>query len=601
MTPSNWFTVLPESAPAAQRTTTQLRAFDSRAEVLAWRDGTPWIIGRSLKPLTVARRAGATAALIGTHNATEADVSRAIEHPRAEALMDFPGSYHAVLARDGQLWVSGDVTGLRPLFTAQAFGVVMVADHARTLAEAAGVPHVDSEYLALFLLGPVPPLALTESGTSPYLGVRAVPPGSAVHVENGNVHVERWWTPPADERPLAEAAPVLRETMRRAIRVRVEAGEPLAVELSGGADSAALSALAYEHIGGELVNLSRAPADPGNDDLDWARRMVVAQPGSRHEVVQPGTIPAQFAGLDAPFFLDAPTPAALSPLRSAYWWELAAGTGARVLLSGKGGDEMTLTPLSYLAQARRRDRATARRHVKGWAALWGLPRTHIAAQAETGGTYGQWLANCLVSSRDHCGWEAGPYVPPWLTDGSRDLLADLVHRAAVDAKPVHERPHQHTAVAAIRGLAQWSRLQADAAAGFGIEMAYPYMDRHVIEAALSTRAEDRVSPFTNKPLLAAAMTGIVPATNLARRTKGGYSADTKGATTAARRQLAALLGDGSQLTALGLADPGRLRTAVTGWERADSRTDLLLHLAVMCEVWALTANDLPIPTRKESL
>lgn len=85
--------------------------------------------------------------------------------------------------------------------------------------------------------------------------------------------------------------------------------------------------------------------------------------------------------------------------------------------------------------------------------------------------------------------------------------------------PVHDRPHQHGAMAAVRAIARLNRLQADAALGFGVVMAYPYADRAVIDAALAVRAEDRTSPFAPKPLLTIAMRGIVPAANLARRTK----------------------------------------------------------------------------------
>lgn len=606
MTLAEWFAVLPGFSPAARRAVARLQAADPGARVLARCDGRPWIIGRSTRPLTVAHTAGGSAALVGTHDLGVHRLAQALPRAAADgtvaALMGGAGSYHAVLAAGGRTWVCGDVAGMRPVFYARVEGVVVLGDHARPLARAAGVVRADTAHLALHLLGPVPPLVLAESGSSLYGGVRSVPPGSSVRVEDrgrGRVVVRRWWSVPDDERVLSEAAPALRDALRRAVAVRT-GGEPVVgCELSGGSDSAALSALAHGQVGGgRLVNLTRVPADPGNDDTEWARLAAQAQPGARHDVLGADTLPAQFDGMDTPFVLDAPSPSASSPRRSVFWWRHAAGTGARVLLSGKGGDELTLTTLPYLAHARRRDRRTARRHMKGWAALWGAPARQIRNQAAAPRPYPEWLANCLARGhgRDEAsGWEAGPFLPPWLTSSACTLLADSLRTAAVGAQPLHERAHQHTAMAAIRALARWNRLQADAAGPFGIRLGYPYADRQVIEAALSARAEVRTSPYRNKPLLTAAMRGIVPDAHLARRTKGGYNADTAAAVALMHQSFEDLLDQGCQLAAHGLVDVGRLRTALAAWDRTDERTDLLLHLTVMCEIWARTTADRPMP------
>ncbi|MGV9852360.1 asparagine synthase-related protein [Streptomyces sp. NPDC003442] len=514
------------------------------------------------------------------------------------ALMRWAGSYHAVLATNDETWACGDVAGMRPVFWAECAGVVLMGDHARLLAEATGTVTIDTSYLALHLLGPVPPLALTESGATGYRGVRAAPPGTALRLDgDGRTRVRQWWSVPDDEHTLPEGAPVLKDALRSAIAVRTYGESVVGCELSGGADSTALSALAYGHVGGErLVNLTRAPADPGNDDLDWARSAAGSQPGARHDILDVGVVPAQFVGLEAPFALDTPSPSAASPRRAAFWWEHAASAGVRVLLSGKGGDELMPTALSYLAHARRRDRATARRHVRGWAALWGVPAQHVKVQAADPGPYQRWLAGCLTHGRDDSfGWEAGPYVPPWLTGWARTMLADTLRAAAEGAEPLHERPHQHSTMAAIRALARWNRLQADAASSFGIQLVYPYADQQVIEAALATRAEARTSPYRNKPLLTAAVSGLVPAANLTRRTKGGYNADTSRAARPARAMFTKLLSDDCELARSGLIDPDRLRTAVRGWDRTDDRTDLLLHLTLMCEVWARTTSNRPLP------
>ncbi|WP_432252274.1 asparagine synthase-related protein [Streptomyces sp. HNM1019] len=602
LTLTEWFAVLPGTSSAAQRATAGLKAADPGACVLSRRDGQPWIIGRSTRALTVAHSAGRSAALIGAHDVGKGQLAQALPLAAANSfvgdLMRWAGSYHAVLATSDETWICGDVAGMRPVFWAEYADAVLVGDHARLLAEATGTIGIDTAYLALHLLGPVPPLALEESGATGYQGVRAVPPGTALRLDgDGRTTVRRWWRVPDDECALPEGAPVLRDALRRAIAVRTDGESVVGCELSGGADSTALSALTYEHVGGErLVNLTRASADPGNDDLDWARRAAGSQPGARHDILEVGAIPAQFVGLEAPFALDAPSPSAASPHRAAFWWEHAASAEVRVLLSGKGGDELLPTDLSYLSHTLRRDRATSRRHVKGWAALWGVPAPQIKVKAADPGPYPRWLADCLIRDRDGSfGWEARPYVPSWLTGWARTMLADTLRMAADGAEPLHERPHQHATMAAIRALARWNRLQADAAGPFGIQLVYPYADQQVIEAALATRAEARTSPYRNKPLLTAAMSGLVPAANLARRTKGGYNADTSQAARPARGMFAKLLSDDCELARSGLIEPNHLRTALRGWDRTDDRTDLLLQLTLMCEIWARTTSGRPFP------
>ncbi|WP_170837727.1 asparagine synthase [Streptomyces sp. TP-A0874] len=353
---------------------------------------------------------------------------------------------------------------------------------------------------------------------------------------------------PDDELELPEASAAFRETLVEAVGVRTRGERHVACELSGGADSTTLSAIDYRQVGSRLVNLTRVPADPGNDDAGWARSAVAAQAGARHLLVELGQFPSQFAGLEkgASAFLDAPSPAAASPDRQTAWWRHTAGTGARVLLSGKGADELLMSPLSYLAHARRRDPQIARKHLAGWAALWGVSRKDIRHQAAHPGPYRQWLTALCSQGLPAVGWESGPHVPPWLTAPVRDALAEeLAAAAAAAGSPLHERAHQHTTMVSLRAIARCNRIQADLAAWSGLKLGYPYTDFQVIEAALRCRAEQRISPYRLKPLLSEAMRGIVPDGNLNRRTKGGYNADTDRALERHRPVLAQLLGEES--------------------------------------------------------
>jgi asparagine synthase (glutamine-hydrolysing) len=95
----------------------------------------------------------------------------------------------------------------------------------------------------------------------------------------------------------------------------------------------------------------------------------------------------------------------------------------------------------------------------------------------------------------------------------------------------------------------------------GIGYATPYTDEAVVEAVLSVHLHERVATLRYKPLLAAAMNTIVPASVLARRTKGEYTADANAGLRRRRRELLDLF-DTCLLAGAGLIVAARLRAAL---------------------------------------
>jgi len=588
----DWFVVLPGGSPAAPPPVAA--AVRLGGSVLARCVGQPWIVGRALYGTVIGVRVGnVEAVLIGDHTVTRYELADAVRSVRGGSgwmdLMGFPGSYHMVVRGPFGTVMAGDVAGIRAVFHTTTDAGPVLGTRARVLADLAGDTRLDDGHLVQHLLGPSAPIALAENRSSPYRAVRAVPPGNYASVDkDGAVLDYPWWVVPTDETTLDEGAPWFRYALDRAVTVRAAGSRTVGVELSGGLDSAALSALTAQTCGQRTLNLTRASRDPHNDDVMWARMAAAAHPDARHQVIDPASIPAQFDGWEHPLALDAPGPTAPSPDRARFLWGTVTRVGGEVLLSGKGGDEVLLAPLTYLLSTPGR---IARQHASGWAALRGVHRRAILAEAARPRPYAADVAACVTSPM---GWENGPWLPGWLTPRARLLLLEQSERAATGAVPLHERPHQHTAMVKIRAIARWSRLQSDAASDAGVRMAYPYCDRHVIEAALSVKGAQRTSPFTFKPLLTTALRGSLPAPLLARRTKGGYSADDQAGARLHRRGLADLLLHDSALAGHGLIEPAALAAAIAGWDRADPRMDLLLHITLNAEVWARTAETRPL-------
>lgn len=604
-TASEWFVVLPSSGPAAPRARARLEAAEPGAGVLATHNGRVWLVGRLAPPVSVsvAQAGPVSVALIGDHDAPPARLEKAAERiaagERPESVMSevAAGCFHAIVATGARVWATGDVAGLRMVFSAQVAGCPVLGSDASTLARAAGNTRLDPAHLAAMLLSPVAPLGVLELGTSPYLDVAAVPPGCAARVDDrGRITLGRWWSPPDDDLTVEVAAPLLRDALGRAVALRTTTRDLTGCELSGGLDSTSIAMLAYQHAGERLRTFTRAASADRNDDADWARCAAAHQAGAQHLVVDAGTIPEPLDGLGEPLATDAPGPSGLSPWRSLAWWRVVTRAGSQVLLSGKGGDEVMLAALPYLHLARSRDRRTAREHRAGWAALWNTPLSDIRAQAADPGPYRTWLTGCLApQQRPRARWEARPVLPPWLTAYARELLDGAVATAVRNQGPLHERVHQHTALAAVRATARLNRLQAAAARAEGLHIAYPFADRQVIEAVLACRAEQRISPFEPRPLLRAAMRGIVPDTLLARRTKGGYSAGDDQAARRHRHLASALLQHSSVLSGMGLIEPGAIAAPASRWGDGGVRQDLLVALTVQAEVWARAATGRTLP------
>lgn len=593
--PADWFVALPANRPVAPRAHTELVTAGGNARALASLDGNVWLVGNTPKPISTASYMHVSVALIGAPHVSAQqldDAARQIADGISphQALGRFPGSYHGLAYAGQTVHGIGDVAGIRLLFTGRLAGCPAIASHARLLAPNPGLNHV---FLLASMLAPATPLPLAEE--SPFRGVHAVPPGAQVSVDgNGRVTTCRWWCAPDDRLPRRDAAPLLREALSRSLSSRDVCEQPDAVgaELSGGMDSTALASLCHTHAP-SLQLLTRDSRHLGCDDADWARTAAAHLPQARHHLIPPSALPHPLAGLGAALTMDAPGPSLMSPDRSLAWWRLAAGLNVSTLISGKGGDEVMLTSLPYLRAARNRSRRTARQHTAGWAALWNTTPARIRTHASRSTSYAHWIANCLTEAgRSAPGWEARPIVPPWLTTRANTLLLQCVADVAEEAEPLHDQVHQHTAMAAVRAMARWTRLQAEAASHTGLQLHYPFADRDVIEAVLSCRGEDRVSPFEPRPLLREAMRGIMPAVNLSRRTKGGYGAADDAAARRHRTTATALLGDESVLAGLGLIDPKRLAEPIARWGTG-SPTDLLLGLTLQVEVWARAAIEAP--------
>ncbi|WP_242645747.1 asparagine synthase-related protein [Streptomyces triculaminicus] len=124
-------------------------------------------------------------------------------------------------------------------------------------------------------------------------------------------------------------------------------------------------------------------------------------------------------------------------------------------------------------------------------------------------------------------------------------------------------------------------------AAHGVDLAAPFLDDRVIEAALAVRPCERAAPpGRGKPLLAAAVRDLVPDDILGRTPGGHYGEDVMDGMRRHRRALLELF-DGSELGRMGLVDDAAVRAALRTTPVTVAPL-LALEPTLACEAWLRT-------------
>ncbi|MEV0277381.1 asparagine synthase-related protein [Streptomyces sp. NPDC050610] len=564
-----WFVVLPD-AEFPPGLLARLR--DRAADEVAHPSGRPWLLGAwAAGQLALARVGDRLLALFGEASASAAVLRVRLKRARTltgleSALVGVHGSFHVAATMAGHGYVRGSASGARRLYQADVGGVTVCADRARTLAWLVDA-RPDAARIAAHLAFPQLPHPL--AGASMWSGVEAVAPGDALCTEpGGRGRTAGWWQPPPDVLPLAEGARELRDALREAVALRVRPGQVVGADLSGGMDSTSLCFLAAES-GASLVTATLHWSAPGNEDREYARYAAERLPGAEPLEFVPADLPACFAGLDEPRHpLEEPS----CLLRDRAVQQRLAGElrswGAVLRLSGHGGDHVVMPPVSYLHSLLRRSPRAALRQTAGFKARGRWPLAATARLLLGHRSYPAWLTTAQRRLREGAPpggapevWGPYPRLPVWASAQAAEQLAALLGRAAERELPLASEPGRHAWIHQMREAGRVAALLHEAGTEAGLPAHSPFCDDAVLDACLSVRPEDAGSPWTYKPLLAAAMDGLVPGRLLNRTSKDHCNAEWHQGLKTHRRHLA-VWADTSLLVAAGAAEPRALRQAL---------------------------------------
>jgi asparagine synthase (glutamine-hydrolysing) len=236
-------------------------------------------------------------------------------------------------ARQRRLVLARDRYGIKPLYYRDSDGELAFASELRALPRG----DVDLDALEAFLAFNSIPAPLTI-----FREIRKLPAGHLLTWQDGRVELTRYARPaPADLSEVrqddeAELVEELRARLRDSVRAHLVSDVPVGVLLSGGIDSATLTALAAQESSEPVRTFSIGFEERSFDELADAR-LVAERYGTQHQelVLRPDAallLPTLAEVFDEPFADSSALPTYLVS-------ELAA-RHVKVALSGEGGDEL---------------------------------------------------------------------------------------------------------------------------------------------------------------------------------------------------------------------------------------------------------------------
>jgi asparagine synthase (glutamine-hydrolysing) len=433
-------------------------------------------------------------------------VLRAFEEWDLEAFGRLNGFWALALwdVRRRRLVLSRDRIGKSPLYLGLARGVLYFASEIKSILAVAGADAfpVDEGAVRDFV---VHGWRDVDHGTF-YRGIETLPSAStAVVYEDLALRPVRYWRLPErrlaeEEIGLREACEGLRDLLADAVRIRLRADVPLAMELSGGLDSSSLVAVRASH--GEPVRFPVYTVkvdDPEQDEEPLARAVAARWP--RHvdyRVIRPPLLEFwehadRFVRLvGEPFH----SPSLLTTHRVR---RRIRADGYKVVMVGSGGDEL----------------------LAGYPHEYAVPFLSSLLRGGRGLAFARELAAATRGERLALARRLllGPPRPP---AAHPELAALVAAKGRLAAQPPTAFDARMRANWGPWKMNHWLRTGNPVQYGIPIESRAPFMDYRLAEFAFRLPATYLIRHGFTKYLLRRALEPLLPLPVLWRRRKSGY-------------------------------------------------------------------------------
>jgi asparagine synthase (glutamine-hydrolysing) len=367
---------------------------------------------------------------------------------------------------------------------------------------------LEREYLAAWL-SDSPALHLT-----PYVGVQSVEPSSLLQITRKGLQRKRYWdfdcAKKIHYRRDEDYEEHFRSVFAQAIRRRLRSDRPVLAELSGGMDSSSIvctaDSLVREWPALETISYFN-DSDPNWDERPYFE-CVEKQRGRTGCHINLNSAGSPHPKLDAESFSLAPNSLLKRSDLDREFADCFDQTGARVLLSGFGGDEVmggVTTPIPELADLLVGLRVgLLARQLKYWALNKRKPWVHLL---------GDTLRSFLPPPRPNCG-----EVPLWILPGFAKKYREAMEGYPARLRFFGPRPsfqeNLHSIASLRRQLANSSFSTRPL-----YESRYPFLDRDVLIFICALPREQLLRPNHRRSLMRRALRDILPLKVLERKRK----------------------------------------------------------------------------------
>ena len=493
----------------------------------------------------------------------------------------------------GTLFIARDRFGVKPLYYALTadgslyFGSEIKSVLASGAIEGSFNEHSLPEYLSSHS---------TFGVETMYNGIRRLEPGHTLTWRDGTVTIERYWDlsfahEGEDHRSDDDIVAEYDERFREAVRMRLMADVPLGAFLSGGIDSAAITAVMAGLIDAPVRTFSVAFAERDANELHYARVVAKAFRTEHREVI---VSPTEFWDALPQMIWQEDEPIAHPSSIPLNFVSRLAAEHVKVVLTGEGSDEVlggynryraTMYNMRFGQTYERAVPQAGRSLVSGL--IGSLPRssrvrqklsrTFLTIPADVTSLY---MDNFAVFSRQRLAslWSPAarqtlggisPYATAeqyWASTDAHTLLNKLLY---VDTKTyLHEL------------LMKQDQMSMAAS----IESRVPFLDHELVEFAARMPEHMKVNGTTTKYVLRKAMAKVLPAEILTRR-KMGFPVPVGTWLRGSYRHLLDEFVLGPRALARGMFDEQALRTLVTSHVSGEANQSERLWSLINLEMW----------------
>ena len=243
-------------------------------------------------------------------------------------------------ARDKKLFLARDRVGIRPLYYTVCNGALLFASEIKSLFMCRQVkrsidPRAVDQIFTFWT---------TLSGRSVFEGIRELPPAHYLTASCGRIAVKRYWQlpfyPPGEQLDMdpEQLCGQIQQCLNDAVRIRLRADVPVGTYLSGGLDSAGVTALVCRNSGGRVKTFGIRFEEDEYDEGPFQNSMVSFL-NTDHTELRATNAAVGEALYDMLWHCEKPllrtAPAPLFLLSKA-----VQDTGLKVVLTGEGADEV---------------------------------------------------------------------------------------------------------------------------------------------------------------------------------------------------------------------------------------------------------------------